>query len=270
MSTIPLTFVSSNKEKFREYTLLLPNALLRQEGIRVVEPQELSLALLVHEKIERVKPWLGTKPFFVEHTAFSIDAWAGLPGTLISAFMDRVGPKGICKMMTAYEREAQRVATVTVAIGLRVHQQTEIFEASRTGVIAPKPRGEKRFTWDRIFIPKDPEQDNLLTYAEMGLDKKNSVSARSIAAQQMWSRYLEIISAPVGAFQNTLALQGAEVESRAQLDARIKTLTRRISALYTDHDRALLTVERQILRERIEEHEQERKAIWEILTKTEP
>ena len=181
---------------------------------------------------------------------------------LIRAFMDGVGPEGLCRIM---EHEALRKATVTIAIGLQVGTQTEFFEASRSGVHTSEPRGERRFSWDRIFVPEDPDPANEKTYAEMGMDKKNALSARSLVAQQMWTKFQEIISMPADASYYGRPL--FDEERRTELDNRWKMLTKRLDALYADKYRALSKYERDILDERIEEYEQERKTIEDTLAR---
>ena len=153
---------------------------LRLAEITVVEPQSLNLELLVEQKIRTVASQLLDTPFFVEHTALSIDAWKGLPGGLTHLFMDSVGNEGICKMMYAYKGE-DRAARARLMIGY-FHRSSGIqtFQGEVSGYISPQPRGGNGFGWDSIFIPKGEK----LTYGQMNLKEKNRTSMRPQAVER--------------------------------------------------------------------------------------
>lgn len=179
-----LTFVSGNKDKHREYCDLLGISDLKLSLIPVTEPQSLNVHLLVERKIESVRVQIpGEVPFFVEHTALSIDAWKGLPGGLTPLFMNTVGNDGICKMMTAY-KGVDKGARAKVVIGyFHFDSGMLLFEGEVTGRIAEKPRGSNNFGWDPIFIPDGDDR----TYGEMSLAEKNETSMRKAASVKLVS-----------------------------------------------------------------------------------
>ena len=177
-----LVFVSRSKAKYHEYANLLGIADLGLSEIAIREPQSMHLDVLVEEKINTIKPLLPTNtPFFVEHTALTINAWNGLPGGLTGVFMDTVGNQGICRMMRAYKGE-ERVARAKVVIGF-FHQSigSHTFHGEVTGSIPTKPRGEYNFGWDPIFIPDGADER---TFAEMSLPEKNKYSMRKEAVDK--------------------------------------------------------------------------------------
>jgi non-canonical purine NTP pyrophosphatase (RdgB/HAM1 family) len=170
-----LIFVSRNEDKYREYRDLLGMPKLKISKMPIEEPQNMSLDLLVREKIKKVAPQLPDVPFFVEHTGLIIDAWKGLPGGLTSLFMDTVGNEGICKMMRGYHRNERR-ARARVVIGF-FHPDIgdpATFPGEISGIIAPEPRGSANFGWDPIFIPQGYSK----SYGEMSLAEKNQSSMR--------------------------------------------------------------------------------------------
>lgn len=173
-----LMFVSRSDAKYEEYRTLL-GFNLAISRISMDEPQNIFLEDLVKSKIEQVRSKLPSHvPFFVDHTSLTIEAWNNLPGGLISQFMATVGNNGICKMMSAYKKPSERIATASVLIGY-FDQDSSIhhFRGDVKGSIAPEPRGVHNFGWDAIFIP----QGSAKTYAEMSSKEKNQNSMRKLA-----------------------------------------------------------------------------------------
>lgn len=186
-----LCFVSRNKNKYREYCVLLGFSDLKLAEIEIEEPQSMNLHVLVEEKIKIARPQLPNIPFFVEHTGLLLDAWKGLPGGLTRSFMETVGNEGICKMMQAY-KGAERTARAIVVIGYsHPGGGVNTFEGEVTGTIALEPRGTGKFGWDPIFIPEGDTK----TYAEMSLTEKNRTSMRRDAVEKFakfLSRHFEL------------------------------------------------------------------------------
>lgn len=182
-----LVFVSRSHNKHQEFISLLEIADLKLSNIAVIEPQSLNLEFLVEEKIKLIASQLPNTPFFVDHTALTINAWKGLPGGLTHVFMDSVGNEGICKMMHAY-RGDERTARAKLMIGY-YHQSSGIqtFTGEVTGTIAQQPRGSNNFGWDPIFIPYGETK----TYAEMSFDEKNRTSMRREAVEKFHNYLLQ-------------------------------------------------------------------------------
>lgn len=169
-----LVFVSKNEDKKREYCNLLGVAGLIRSDMQLNEPQHMDVDALVLEKILQVKKVYQKVPFFVEHTGLTIEAWNGLPGGLISQFMDTIGNKGICKMMSAYKGD-ERLAKARVVIGYYDDENgIRLYRGEVDGTIAEQPRGINNFGWDPIFVPEESKK----TFAEMDLNEKNQYSMR--------------------------------------------------------------------------------------------
>lgn len=182
-----LRFVSDSVDKYNEYAALLHPLSVRHSRLEIEELQIRNLETLVEKKIKFVAPIFEDIPFFIEHTELVIHAWNGLPGGMTDQFLDTVGCAGICKMLTSFTRK-ERFATARTMIGLNTQQQgIKIFEGTINGQISEAPRpGQYDFGWDSIFIP----DGYTATYSELGIDIKNSISMRTIAALKM-KDYLE-------------------------------------------------------------------------------
>jgi XTP/dITP diphosphohydrolase len=180
-----LTFVSGSADKAREYRNLLGIADLRWSNRIIDEPQDASISVLAVEKLRLLAPQMTGIPYFVEHSGIVIDAWQNLPGGLTRAFLENVGNKGICRMMSAYQGP-ERTATAIVVIGLRLPDGRErTFEGKRRGRIADEPIGFSNFGWDPIFIPDGQATGEEKTYGQMTMEEKNRTSMRSEAARQL-------------------------------------------------------------------------------------
>jgi XTP/dITP diphosphohydrolase len=180
-----LTFVSGSEDKVREYRVLLGIADLRWWSRVVNEPQDASVNILAMQKLRSLAPQMSGVPYFVEHTGIVIDAWQNLPGGLTRSFLENVGNKGICRMMSNY-RGPERTATAIVVIGLRLPDGRErTFEGKRRGRIADEPIGSSNFGWDPIFIPDGQAGGVQKTYGQMTMEEKNRTSMRAEAARQL-------------------------------------------------------------------------------------
>jgi non-canonical purine NTP pyrophosphatase (RdgB/HAM1 family) len=118
------------------------------------------------------------KPVIVEDTSLYFDAWNGLPGALVRWFLDSVGCKGICSMMS---EEKDRKAYAESAIAYFNGRKVKVVAAKLEGKIPQKPAGDKGFGWDPIFIPKGYSQ----TFAQMGQEEKNKISMRKQALEKL-------------------------------------------------------------------------------------
>jgi XTP/dITP diphosphohydrolase len=56
-----------------------------------------------------------------------------------------------------------------------------VFHGSVEGVIAERPRGDRGFGYDPVFIPAGFDQ----TFAEMGEELKNQISHRAVAIKRL-------------------------------------------------------------------------------------
>ena len=171
-----IVYVTSNRYK-REENEIFVNSCKIEEGLAVGEVFEfdirevpiqeiLNVDLRVMVSAEVVSAYSQLKvPCIVEHAGliFADYASQSYPGgltkpmwdTLRERFVDETGSAGRCAIARA---------VVAYCDGLSVNT----FVGETVGTIADRPRGEREFYWDTVFIPDDPSgRTSGLTYAEI-------------------------------------------------------------------------------------------------------
>ncbi|KKQ41866.1 MAG: Ham1-like protein [Microgenomates group bacterium GW2011_GWC1_37_8] len=122
------------------------------------------------------------QPLIVEDTSLYFDAWNGLPGALVRWFLDTVECEGICRMM---DKEINRKAWAESVVAYHNGKDIKIFSAKLEGTVPQKPKGEYKFGWDPIFVPKGYKK----TFGELGPEEKNKISTRKLALEKL-GKYL--------------------------------------------------------------------------------
>ena len=145
--------------------------------VKVQEIQSLSVEEVAASKALAAFAQTG-RPVVVDDTGMSIEALNGLPGALVSWFLDALGPAGIL----GFVREAaDRRASVSTCIGYADASGAKTFVGTIHGSLSTELRGSNGFGYDPIFIPEGEAQ----TYAEMTAEKRNANSMRTIALQKL-------------------------------------------------------------------------------------
>lgn len=171
---------TSNMHKVEEI-----NAVLQECGYRV-EPINVP-KLEIQGDLKRVALYAAAtaysvvgKPVLVEDAGLFIEALRGFPGPYSSYVYKTIGVDGILRLMKGVDN---RRAYFYSVIALAYSGGLALFEGRCDGYIADKPRGNKGFGFDPIFIP---ERDNR-TFAEMDVEEKNKYSHRARAARALCS-----------------------------------------------------------------------------------
>ncbi|MBI2664800.1 non-canonical purine NTP pyrophosphatase [Candidatus Woesearchaeota archaeon] len=169
-----ILLVSSNQRKIAELTLLLSPAKIEvmefeYPELKLDDPCEISKAAakMLAEKFR--------KTVMVEDSGCFIDGLNGFPGIMTKFTHNRVGNKGLLKLMKGIKN---RKAHYKSAIGIcSPGKQPMCFLGTEEGSIAEKIRGKNGWGQDPIFIPKGSSK----TYGETGhpdgyhLFRKNAV-----------------------------------------------------------------------------------------------
>ncbi|MCK5379094.1 MAG: non-canonical purine NTP pyrophosphatase [Acidobacteria bacterium] len=174
-----LVFVTSNLDKLREAEAVL-GIQLAHRALDLDEIQSLSLEAVVRHKAESARARI-EGPVLVEDTALELEGMDGFPGPLIRWLLASVGPDGICKLADAF---AERNAVVRCMACAADGSDELIGLGVVEGRIATRPRGDRGFGWDSIFIPSGGEGK---TYAEMETLEKNRISHRRLALEDLRS-----------------------------------------------------------------------------------
>ncbi len=164
-------FLTSNKNKFEEAKLILPN--IKQLNIDLPEIQELDAKKIIKEKIKAAYQHKKAN-FIIEDTSLYLKNLNGLPGPLIKWFIESIGPEGIFKMAKSFNCfEAEAITIVAYATS---KNKIHFFEGKISGTIV-KPKILSSLRWDSIFKPSGYQK----TFAEMSRKEKTAISMRGAA-----------------------------------------------------------------------------------------
>jgi XTP/dITP diphosphohydrolase len=173
-----IALITGNEGKAREYAALLG---IEVAAVRadLTEVQALDVGTVAARKAGDAYARLGM-PVLVDDTGLSLAAWNGLPGALVSWFLEAVGTDGILAMAAGLN---DRRAAATTALGFADGDGVRVFRGTLSGTLTRERRGEGGFGYDSIFMPDGHDQ----TFAEMTSDQKNLISHRRLAVDDLRS-----------------------------------------------------------------------------------
>lgn len=167
-----ILFITGNSKKAEEVRAITGLNVVAKK-LDVDEIQSLNV-----EEVAKAKALAAFKlteePTIVDDTGMSIDALNGLPGALVTWFLETLKPEGIVKIL---RDEKNRKAQVATSIGYADETGVYVFTGIIFGKISDAIRGTNGFGYDPIFIPGGHDK----TYAEMTAEEKNEISMRKIA-----------------------------------------------------------------------------------------
>ena len=176
---IRIVYVTSSLHKKEENDIFVKHCMLNGDtpvrelfefDIRPVPIQEiLNVDLKVMVSAEVVSAYSQLKvPCIVEHAGlvFSEYACESYPGGLTKPMWDTLKDRFVDETNSA-GRSAIARAVIAYCDGMTVRT----FVGERTGTIAQKTRGNRKFYWDTVFIPDDPSgKVKDMTYAQIAED----------------------------------------------------------------------------------------------------
>jgi XTP/dITP diphosphohydrolase len=182
-----LVFASNNEHKIKEISSLLGDSfmLLSLHDINIIEdiPEEdpqiegnaLAKARFVHNA--------SGMDVFADDTGLEIAELNGLPGVHSARFAgeNKDSSANIEKVLSMLGNSKNRQARFRTIIALIFHKKEFLFEGVINGTIIREKKGAGGFGYDPIFIPEGKIQ----TFAEMGLEEKNTVSHRARAFEKL-------------------------------------------------------------------------------------
>jgi len=182
-----LIFASNNEHKIREINSILGNSfrllslhdISINEDIPEEEPQLEGNALA---KARFVFNFTGMD-VFADDTGLEISFLNGLPGVHSARFAgeNKDSSANIEKVLSLLANTNNREARFRTVIALILEKKEYLFEGIVTGKIIREKKGIEGFGYDPIFIP----DGKTLTFAEMRLAEKNSVSHRARAFEKL-------------------------------------------------------------------------------------
>jgi len=171
-----LTFITGNAAKAEQLGRHLDFPVLHKK-LDLVEIQSLDLPEIVEHKAKEAFAQIGS-PVLIEDTSLTFNALGKLPGPLIKWFLTELDNEGLCKILDGYK---DRSARAEVLFGFFDGKELQTFYGSAPGSIAEKPRGERGFGWDPIFIP----DGSIKTWGEMTIEEQRETSMRRIALKKL-------------------------------------------------------------------------------------
>lgn len=182
-----LVFASNNNHKVKEIKSLLGNSFsllcLSDIGIYdeipenepVLKGNALAKARYVHKATG--------KNVFADDTGLEIESLNGMPGVHSARFAgeNKDSSANIKKVLALLGKNENRKARFRTVIALIINNEEFLFEGTVEGKIISELRGAEGFGYDPVFIPNG----KTLTFAEMGLEEKNTVSHRARAFEKL-------------------------------------------------------------------------------------
>ena len=165
-----MIIVTSNRGKYREYKEIIGKHFnLKLMLMRYPEEQLDTIEKVAERSVYYLSGTINDD-FFIDDSGLFIEALRGFPGVYSSYVNKTLGNEGILRLM---EGTSNRKAEFRTCIAY-YDGKLNLFTGKARGTISDAARGENGFGFDPIFIPVGQE----LIYAEMTLEKKNSLSHR--------------------------------------------------------------------------------------------
>ncbi len=120
---------------------------------------------------------------FGDDSGLEIDALNGEPGVYSARYSGKPGdhPANIKKVLKKLGDSTNRKARFRTVISMIWNNEEHFFEGVVEGTIRHEPAGTKGFGYDPIFQPEGYD----LTFGELSLEEKNSISHRAIAIDKL-------------------------------------------------------------------------------------
>jgi len=116
----------------------------------------------------------------VDDTSLELNALGGLPGPYIKAFVDKIGPDGLVRLLHGFEDKT--AASQCIFALCEPNGEPKLFVGRTNGTIV-QARGPTHFGFDPCFQPEGSTK----TFAEMDASEKNLISHRGRALRALSS-----------------------------------------------------------------------------------
>ena len=181
-----IVMATSSKNKFKE-----SKEIAEGFGIELVrghvDISEIrgTLAEIVEDKAIRSFELLKT-PIICDDSGFFIDRFDGFPGPFSKFLFEKIGNKGMLKLMYGIKERAAEFRCLACFFD---GHELIISEGVSRGTLVEKPRGTNGFGFDPIFIPEGHDK----TFAE-DIEKKMKVSHRRNAMHDLFKEISKKLS----------------------------------------------------------------------------
>jgi XTP/dITP diphosphohydrolase len=182
-----LVFASNNQHKIREINSLLGESfkLLSLNDINITDDIPEEEPLIEGNALAKARYVFNATGLnvFADDTGLEISALDGQPGVHSARFAgeNKDSSANIKKVLLMLGNKENREARFRTVIALILDKKEYLFEGIVNGKIIFSKRGSEGFGYDPIFIP----EGKTITFAEMDLKEKNSVSHRARAFEKL-------------------------------------------------------------------------------------
>jgi len=182
-----IIFASNNINKIREINNVLGTSftILSLKDINMDEDIPENELTLEGNALHKARHIFNAtaKNVFADDTGLEVDALNGRPGVHSARFAgeNKDSDANIEKLLLLLKNESNRNARFRTVIALIFNGKEYLFEGKVSGAIITEKRGRKGFGYDPVFIP----EGKTLTFAEMDLDEKNTISHRARAFEKL-------------------------------------------------------------------------------------
>ena len=182
-----LVFASNNEHKIIEIKSLLGDSfkLLSLSDVNITEDipeKEPTIEGNALAKARYVFNATGLN-VFADDTGLEINALNGQPGVHSARFAGEMkdSSANIEKVFSMLQGKEERKARFVTVIALILDKKEYLFEGIVDGEIITEKRGIGGFGYDPVFMPEGKK----LTFAQMGLTEKNTISHRARAFEKL-------------------------------------------------------------------------------------
>ncbi len=184
-----LVFASNNKNKIKEMQLLVPS------NITILSLEDIGCDVDIPETANTIEGNAILKanyvtenygyPCFADDSGLEVDALNGAPGVYSARYAgeEKDDNKNIDKLLFELSEKANRKANFKTVIALNLNGEQHLFTGIIDGEIIHERKGTNGFGYDPIFIADGYE----ITFAEMSIEEKSTISHRGKAVKQLIS-----------------------------------------------------------------------------------
>ena len=189
MKTLVIVISSNNKNKLREYKEIFEpykNVIIKSlSDVNIdVDPIENGNTFQENSLIKAKVAWEISHTWtLADDSGLCIEALNGAPGIYSARYAgNHDSDANMNKLLAELKEKTNRNAQFRTVIALILDGETHIFEGIIKGTIAQKKLGSGGFGYDPIFIPEGYQQ----SFAQLGIDVKNSISHRARAMEKLF------------------------------------------------------------------------------------
>lgn len=182
-----LVFATNNKHKLEEINRILGDRFeivsLEEIGCHDEIPEDYdTLQANASEKARYVKEHYGYD-CFADDTGLEIEALSNRPGVYSARYagLSKDSQANMMKVLEEMKTETNRKARFRTVIALILEGKEYYFEGIVNGEILSCQQGQTGFGYDPIFRP----EGYAVSFAEMSMDEKNTISHRGRAVQKL-------------------------------------------------------------------------------------